>query len=226
MPPAEGATNRADGGGERPGAVVAAWDQAAQVIAELAGSARGSGGVAGAVVGITGPVGAGKSTLAARLSGSVLSTDDYLPDYERVPYDERDDPRHVDWGLLIEHLAELRAGRGASVPVWSFQSHRREGARVVEPAGLIVLEGIHALHERVRAALDVRVYVEAPAGVRWSRWEHLEATGQRGWGVEVARAFFDGVAEPTFAARADAYRAAAHVVVRNDAWRPGDGSAT
>jgi hypothetical protein len=60
------------------------------------------------------------------------------------------------------------------------------------------------------------VYVDAPAGERWRRWEHLERSGQRGWGVEVARRFFETVAEPTFHARAAEYRASADVIVSND----------
>jgi uridine kinase len=145
----------------------------------------------------------------------VLSTDDYLPDYELVAEDQRDEPDHLDWNLLVHHLAELRAGRAASVPVWSFQTHRREGVRVVDAGELVVLEGIHALHQRIAKALDMRIYVEAPAVVRWARWEQLERTGQRGWGVEKAKLFFDGVAEPTFGKRAAGYRATADVVVVN-----------
>ena len=199
----------------------------------LAAAQRSTGGLG--IIGITGPVGAGKSTLARAVSVCVLSTDDYLPDYDLVAYDQRDNPAHMDTDLLLENLAALRAGRSARVPVWSFQSHRREGYREVTPpvtlpealsgaqpaaqsisAAAIVCEGIHALYSPIAAVLDVSVYVDAPSTVRWARWEHLERTGVRGWGVERARVFFDQVAEPAFAARAQAYRAAAHFVVIND----------
>ena len=196
-------------------------DAASHVLALLASRARPAAPAGHvAVVGITGPVGAGKSTLAARLSACILSTDDYLPDYETIPEHERDDPRHMDAALLLSNLADLRALRPARVPVWSFQTHRRVGHRHVAPPALapavIVVEGIHALHEPVARGMDVRVYVDAPAGVRWERWEELERSGQRGWGVEKARAFFNNVAEPTFTQRAEGYRAAADVVVSND----------
>ncbi len=167
-------------------------------------------------IAITGPVGAGKSSLARALSACVLSTDDYLPDYDAVPYEDRDDPARADLTRLLKNLRELAAGRPTRVPVWSFQSHRREGERAVAPAPLIICEGLHALHATLAPAQHLRVYVDAPAAVRWQRWEVLESTGQRGWGVEVARKFFDEVAEPTFARFGRLYRASAHVIVQND----------
>jgi len=172
------------------------------------------------VVGITGRVGAGKSTLARTLSPCILATDDYLPDYDRIPEPERDDPRHADFALLGENLSTLRDGRPARIPTWSFQTHSRIGHREQEPHELVVVEGIHALHEHPRVKLDLAVFVEAPQAIRWDRWEHLEATGQRGWGVEKARAFFHAVAEPTFARYEPIYRARAHVIVVNDTGVP------
>lgn len=173
------------------------------------------------VVGITGPVGAGKSLLAASLSGCVLSTDNYLPDYEGVAEAERDEPRHADFETLAANIRELRQGRGTLAPMWSFQTHRREGARLVAPHALVVVEGIHALHEGVVAHVDLGVFVEAPTAVRWERWAHLESSGQRGWGVEKARVFFENVAEPTYRRYERVYRDRAGIVVVNDRGVPG-----
>lgn len=191
-----------------------AWSEAAAVILAEAQLRRNGG--APVVIGITGPVGAGKSTLASRLGGALISSDSYLPDYERIPEPERDLPERADLSRLASDLAELRLGLAAEVPIWSFQTHRREGYRRVHPAPLVVCEGIHALDERIAPCLDVRIYVEAPAPVRWQRWEVLEATGQRGWGVERARQYFDGVAEPTFSRYAEVYKRAAQFIVTNE----------
>jgi hypothetical protein len=106
-------------------------------------------------------------------------------------------------------------GEVIQAPIWSFQTHRREGYREVSPGSIVACEGIHALHEPVRGLFHLKIFVEASREVRWSRWEHLEATGQRGWGVEKAREFFEQVAEPTFATTAQVYRECADIVVVN-----------
>lgn len=188
------------------------WSSAAETILARLGRADPR---SVAVVGITGPVGAGKSLLARRLGGSLLATDDYLPDYAIVPYLERDDPRHADLPLLAAHLLDLRAGRVVEAPVWSFFTHRRESSRPLHPAPLIVVEGIHALEPAVRPHLDLAVYIDAPAGIRLQRIEERERAGERGWTIEHVREHFRDVAEPAFAARAPAYRAAADVIVIN-----------
>ncbi|MBS0188446.1 MAG: hypothetical protein JSS51_10275 [Planctomycetes bacterium] len=195
------------------------WDQAPMLLLQ---HLRTRGSDVG-VIGITGPVGAGKSYLTKRLcelGGVHLATDDYLPDYDKVRYEDRDDPAQADTPLLIENLSTLRSAGVARVPNWSFQTHSRVGYREVAPAPVVIVEGIHALHEQIVPHLDVCVFVDAPASVRWQRWEYLEVTGQRGWGVEVARAFFKSVAEPTFEKLAPVYRSRAHFVVRNDAGVP------
>jgi len=192
---------------------ILAWNDAPRAILSSLASDRVC------VIGITGPVGAGKSHLSGVLRGSDgihLATDDYLPDYDKVAYEERDDPDHADSAALIANLQDLRSGQSTSVPRWSFQTHSRVGHREVAPSGLILVEGIHALHERLLPHLDVCVFVEAPSDVRWKRWEHLETTGQRGWGVEVARQFFHAVAEPTFEKYAPIYKSRAHFIVRNE----------
>ena len=189
---------------------------ASQVISDLAEQC----GRRPCVVGITGPVGAGKSFLARTLSPCVISSDDYLPDYEAIPEAQRDLPELADYGSLGDDLASLKQGKPRAIPVWSFQSHRRESQRVVHPHDLIVCEGIHSFYQSVIESIDIKVFVEAPATVRWSRWEHLEITGERGWGVEVARNFFHTVADPTFERFAPAYRGLADVVVVNGEWKP------
>ncbi|MCE9619608.1 MAG: AAA family ATPase [Planctomycetes bacterium] len=188
------------------------WRDAQRRILEMA-SASASDRV---VIGITGPVGAGKSTLAGMLSECVVSTDHYFPNYDETPTHLRDLPESSDLPRLASDLAALRRGESASIPVWSFVSHAREGFRRVEPAGTIVCEGLHALHELPRRHIDIAIYVDAPAAIRWSRWEALERSGVRQLGVEAARQFFHEFAEPIYERFRHGYRSAAHLVVVND----------
>jgi uridine kinase len=189
---------------------------AAEAIRKMRPAHSGPAGIRPFIVGITGPVGAGKSTLAARLSPCIISTDHYLPDYERTPVHERDLPERADLVRLLADLTSLRTGKPTSIPQWSFHTHTREGELLMQPHEFVVVEGLHALHDTHAGALDVRIFVEASPAIRLARWENIARTGQRGWGVEETRSFFHNVAEPTFNSRADGYRAAAHLIVVNE----------
>lgn len=173
------------------------------------------------VIGVTGPAGSGKSHLARCLSACIVATDDYLPDYDATPEHLRDLPEHADLPRLRQDLASLAAGNPTRLPTWCFHEHRRTGHRDLHPAGLIVCEGLHALHATLHPVLDLLVYIDAPADARWARIAHRERAGERGWGIDYSRHFFHNVAEPTFERLAPGYQAAAHVIVRNADHTPG-----
>lgn len=173
-----------------------------------------------ALVGIGGPVASGKTTLARLLSPCIIGTDDYLPDYDRIPQSERDLPHHAHLDELAADLRALRDAGRATIPVWSFDTHRREGTREVTAAPLVVCEGIHALHATVRPALDLLVYVHAERAQRLRRFEDRERAGERGWTVEHAREHFEQVAEPTHGLFVAQLLLAADIVVINS-WTGG-----
>ena len=72
-----------------------------------------------------------------------------------------DDPRLTDFDALEATLADLRAGRPARVPQYDFKQSRRVGFVPLEPppSGVVLVEGLYALHERVRPWLDLTVSV-------------------------------------------------------------------
>jgi uridine kinase len=145
-----------------------------------------------------------------------VSTDHYLPDYDRTPEHLRDLPESSDLARLARDLAELRLGRATDIPRWTFDEHRRVGEQRIEPAELVVVEGLHALHDLPRAHVDLSVFVEAPRSTRWARAVARERAGDRPWPIDYLERFFHEVAEPTFERHAGRYRAVAQVIVRND----------
>ena len=110
-------------------------------------------------VGIGGRGGAGKSTLAA-----------CIPDSQIVATDEFWDGDGFDLDRLRAEVFEpLLAGRTARYDGWDWEARRPGGARIVEPRGVVVVEGVCALHRMFRDAYDVRVWVDASYDVRLQR---------------------------------------------------------
>jgi uridine kinase len=134
-------------------------------------------------IGVCGGSGSGKTTFATVLQqrlGSrrclLLQQDAYYHDCsQRFDRDggsvNFDHPDAIDFGLLVNHLAELKARKPVPVPVYDFRSHRRlDTAQTQQARPIVVLEGMLILtHEGVRDALDVRVFVDAPEPVRLKR---------------------------------------------------------
>jgi uridine kinase len=122
------------------------------------------------LVGIGGQGGAGKSMLARRFSGAqVVGTDEFWNGSEfELSRLER------------EVIRPLRAGREARFH--GFDWARREPfaeERVVRPAGVVVVEGVCALHRDFRDAYDLRIWVEAPREVRLARGLARDGEGAR-----------------------------------------------
>ncbi len=168
------------------------------------------------VIVIGGPVGSGKSTLAHRLGGLVLSTDEYLPDYEGLAEHERDEPIHADLPRLARDLARLRDTGTSTIPKWCFQTHRRIGEQEVTARGAVICEGIFALHPALAHLTTLRILIDADPLTRWKRWERIEFEGQRGMGVEAAREHFNAIAEPTYRKYAHLYESGLDLIVRNE----------
>ena len=149
------------------------------------------------VIGIAGGSGSGKSTLTAQISerlGSdvtVIMHDNYYRAHHEMTYEERtllnyDHPDSYETELLVEHLAELRAGRPVEVPVYDFASYdRTDETTTVYPSRVIIVEGIMIFaHPQLRDLMDVKVFVDADADVRIlrrllrdvrERWRSLES---------------------------------------------------
>ena len=135
------------------------------------------------VLGIAGGTGSGKTTVAEKIveglpAGAAvrIEHDAYYRDRSHLPWEERlqinyDHPDAIETELLVAHLAELRAGRGAAIPRYDFRQHaRRAETRGVQPAPVIIVEGILVLaDERLRAGIDLKLFVDTDSDIRLMR---------------------------------------------------------
>ena len=127
------------------------------------------------LVGIGGHGAAGKTTLARMIPGAqIVSTDEFWTgesfDLER---------------LAIEVVAPLSRGSAARFASYDWPARRPRGTRTVEPRGIVVVEGVCALHRTLRDAYSVRVWVEAPYEVRLTRAVARDGEAARATWVEV-----------------------------------------
>ncbi len=135
------------------------------------------------LVGIAGGTGSGKTLLArslaeryAHIGVSVLTQDSYYRDRSHLGEEERsqvnyDEAGAIDHDLVFQQLQQLVAGRSIKRPCYSFATHTRL-ARIepVEAKPMVILEGLFALWDpRIRSLMDLKVYVEADADVRFIR---------------------------------------------------------
>lgn len=149
------------------------------------------------VIGIAGGSGSGKTTVARAVIDpfdarqvQILDQDSYYRDNRDIPFDERtkinyDHPDAFDEQLLVEHILALKAGRSIEVPVYDYARHTRsDKTRGLDPAPVLVVEGLLVLMmRRVRELLDVKIYVDTPADIRFIRRLQRD-TRERGRSME------------------------------------------
>ena len=135
------------------------------------------------VIAVAGGTASGKTTVATKILERVgaehiacIPHDAYYRDLSHLPPSERervnfDHPDSLETELLIKNLKVLRAGRTVEIPVYDFTTHtRKQETRRVEPARVILVEGILVLVEpELRALFDVKLYVDSAADVRFIR---------------------------------------------------------
>ena len=112
------------------------------------------------LVGIGGRGGSGKTTLARSLpAAQVVGTDEF---WDGTGFELS--------RLRSEVLEPILRAEPAEYHAYSWQLRRPlEQARVVLPQGVIVVEGVCALHQLLREAYDLRIWVEAPRELRLAR---------------------------------------------------------
>jgi uridine kinase len=138
-----------------------------------------SAGRALTLVGIGGRGGSGKSTLANAIEAS-------RPDVQLVQTDAFWNGSQFDLPRLRTEVVEaLLRGRTAAYDAWDWAAHAAAGRRALVPNGVVVIEGVCALHEMFRHDLDVRIWVDAPSELRLARGVARDGEASRTTWTEV-----------------------------------------
>ncbi len=131
------------------------------------------------LVGIGGRGGAGKSTLAAHLAAE-------LPNTQVVSTDSFWDGSGFDLHRLRTAVLDpLLAGTAVTYDEWDWAAKQPRRGRELRPQGLVVIEGVCALHQMFRDDLTVRIWVDAPYDVRLARGVARDGEASRATWVDV-----------------------------------------
>lgn len=146
---------------------------------------------------IAGPSSSGKSTFLRRLCVQLtvngkrpleVSLDDYYCDRSGIDSLDLEAPEALDLSLLREQIERLLDGQKVRVPRFNFKLGRpapRESWRQIamEPDGIIVLEGLHALNPSVTAAISTssqyRLFVSALTQLRIDEYNRIPTSKVR-----------------------------------------------
>ncbi|KAI4709594.1 hypothetical protein J4E89_005610 [Alternaria sp. Ai002NY15] len=137
------------------------------------------------IIGVAGSSGSGKTSLALAIVASlnlpwvvILSMDSFYkpltPEQSAAAFRNEfdfDSPDAIDFDILVERLKDIKSGKVAEVPIYSFQKHARlPKTTTIYSPHVIILEGIFALHDqRVLDLLDLKIFAEADADLCLSR---------------------------------------------------------
>ena len=135
------------------------------------------------VIGIAGGTGSGKTTLAAKIAGSLppdgvalIQHDWYYLDRSHMTAEARalvnfDEPDALDNARLVADLQMLKAGRPATCPQYDFASHTRlRAGREIAPHPIVIVEGILLFAiPSLRDTFDLRLFVDTDDDIRLLR---------------------------------------------------------
>lgn len=149
---------------------------------------------------VAGPSSSGKTTTAKKLSLNIaalgytpllISTDDYFLNVEDTPKKENGEYDFesidaVDIGKLNDDLNRLIRGESVKLPKFNFKTGKREysnDAVKLSDKGIIVMEGIHCLNEKLTPNLDkdliYRVYLSPFIPLRVDKHNYISTSDLR-----------------------------------------------
>lgn len=159
------------------------------------------------MIGLAGGSGSGKTTVAHTIMERVgreriayVQHDAYYRDQSNVPFATRaqvnyDHPDSLESSLLVEHLLQLRTGCGVDIPVYDFAQFTRTNQTThISPRPVILVEGILLFVDpTLRSLFDIKLYVDAPADLRFIRRLQRDLTERRRTPESIIRQYLETV---------------------------------
>lgn len=146
---------------------------------------------------IDGPAGSGKSTLARWLAGAlaapVVHADDMYEGWQGLST--------LESVLVPQVIVPWSEGRPASFRRWDWERNARAEEVMVEPAPVVIAEGVGVAQRAARPWASVVIWVEAPWPLRlnrgierdgqdmadhWRQWQQVEAAHFEAEGTRAA----------------------------------------
>lgn len=149
-------------------------------------------------IGIAGGSASGKTSIGKQLRKSfndlrsfqIIKMDDYYKDQSELTLEQRyetnyDHPFAFDVDLLVQHISMLKNRIKVNKPLYDFVVHNRKTeTEILVPSDVLIIEGLFCLEEpKVRDLLDIKVFVDTPADVRFIR-RLLRDVNERGRSLE------------------------------------------
>ncbi|KAJ5138993.1 uncharacterized protein N7515_003841 [Penicillium bovifimosum] len=125
-----------------------------------------------------------------------------------------DCPDSLDFDVLVDTLRDLKKGKKANIPVYSFADHQRQShTTTLYSPRVIILEGILALHDpRIVEMLDVKIFVEADMDVCLGR-RILRDVRERGRDIEgIIKQWFNYV-KPSYTKFVEPQRSVSDIII-------------
>lgn len=135
------------------------------------------------IVGIAGGSASGKSTLAKAIIEkvgeehiSLIGHDNYYKNLCHLSIEERakvnfDHPDSLDTDLLVQHIRDLKDGKGIEIPSYDFATHsRRPSTIAIAPRKIILVDGILIFSEsELTKLMDMKIFVDTDDDIRLIR---------------------------------------------------------
>lgn len=135
------------------------------------------------IIGVAGGSGSGKSTVTEHIiqaigdaKVAVIMQDSYYKDLSHLSLEERqkvnfDHPDAFDWELLNKHIHDLYHGLAIEMPTYDFTQYiRRENTIIVNPAQIVIFEGIFSLlDDEMCSKMALKIFVDTASDIRFIR---------------------------------------------------------